>query len=67
LDDGKAEKAIPVLRQVLAARPNGYLAQYSMGVALVQQQQYSEAIGYLHKAIELQPIPHGRTMRWASA
>ena len=26
-----------------------------MGFALVQQGQYAEAIGYLHKAIELQP------------
>ncbi len=26
-----------------------------MGTALIQQQQYAEAIGYLHKAIELQP------------
>ena len=55
LDDGKPEKAMPTLRQVIAAQPNSYLAQYGMGTALVQQQQYSEAIGYLHKAIELQP------------
>jgi arylsulfatase A-like enzyme len=55
LDDGKPEKAIPVLRQVLAAQPGTYLAQYAMGTALAQQQQYAEAIGYLHKAIELQP------------
>ncbi len=47
LDDGKPEKAIPVLRQVLAAQPNIYLAQYGMGVALVQQQQYAEAVPYL--------------------
>jgi arylsulfatase A-like enzyme len=55
LDDGKPEKAIPALRQVLASQPTGYLPQYALGVALVQQQQYAEAIGYLHKAIELQP------------
>jgi choline-sulfatase len=55
LDDGKPEKAIPLLRQVLAERPATYLAQYGMGSALVQQGQYAEAIGYLHKAIELQP------------
>ena len=55
LDDGKPEKAIPALRQVLAAQPNLYLAQYGMGTAFAQQQQYAEAIGYLHKAIELQP------------
>jgi predicted Zn-dependent protease len=55
LDDGKPEKAIPMLRQVLAVQPAVYLAQYGVGVALVQQAQYAEAIGFLHKAIELQP------------
>jgi choline-sulfatase len=55
LDQGKPEKAIPLLRQVLAAQPATYLAQYGMGFAMVQQGQYPEAIGYLHKAIELQP------------
>ena len=55
LDDGKPEKAVPLLRQVLSAQPNMYFAQYGIGAALVQQQQYAEAIGYLHKAIELQP------------
>jgi choline-sulfatase len=55
LDDGKQEKAIPLIRQVLAVQPAFYLAQYGMGFALVQQGQYAEAIGYLHKAIELQP------------
>jgi choline-sulfatase len=55
LDDGQPEKAIPVLRQVLTSQPGFYLAQYAMGVALFQQQQYTEAFGYLHKAIELEP------------
>ena len=55
LDDGKPEKAVPLLRQVLSAQANMYFAQYGIGAALVQQQQYAEAIGYLHKAIELQP------------
>ncbi len=55
LDDGKPEKAIPSLRQVLEVQPTFYLAQYGMGFALVQQGQYTDAIGYLHKAIELQP------------
>ena len=55
LDDGKPEKAIPLLRQVLAVQAAIYLAQYEMGLALVQQGQYAEAIRYLHKAIELQP------------
>jgi choline-sulfatase len=55
LDDGKPEKAIPLIRQVLAVQPAFYLAQSGMGFAMVQQGQYAEAIGYLHKAIELQP------------
>jgi choline-sulfatase len=55
LEDGKPEKAITTLRQVIATQPATYLAQYGMGAALVQQQQYREAIAYLHKAIELQP------------
>jgi arylsulfatase A-like enzyme len=54
-DDGRPEKAIPLLRQVLAVQPAFYLAEYGMGFAMVQQGQYAEAIGYLHKAIELQP------------
>jgi tetratricopeptide (TPR) repeat protein len=55
LDDGKPEKAIPVLRQVLASQPDLYLAQFAMGLALFQQQHYVEAFGFLHKAIELAP------------
>ncbi len=55
MEDGKPEKAILALSQVLAAQSNIYLAQYEMGLALVQQQQYREATSYLHKAIELQP------------
>jgi arylsulfatase A-like enzyme/Flp pilus assembly protein TadD len=55
VEDGKPEKALPVFRQVLGAQPNTYLAQYGAGAALVQQQQYAEAIGYLRKAIALQP------------
>jgi choline-sulfatase len=55
LDDGKPEKAIPALRQVIALQPMIYLAQYGMGAALLQQERYADAIAYLHKAIELQP------------
>jgi choline-sulfatase len=55
LEDGKPEKVIPILRQVIAVEPNIYLAQYGIGAALVQLQHYADAIPYLHKAIELQP------------
>jgi arylsulfatase A-like enzyme len=55
LDDGKPEKAVAVLRQVLAQQSNIYLAQFAMGTAMFQQRQYADAVPYLHKAIELQP------------
>jgi predicted Zn-dependent protease len=55
LEDGKPERAIPTLQQVLAVQPTIYLAQYGIGEALMQQQQYADAIAHLHKAIELQP------------
>src|SRR5262249_39227610 len=55
LEDGKPGKAVPALRQVIATQPNTYLAQYGLGAALVQQQQYAEALSSLHKAIELEP------------
>jgi tetratricopeptide (TPR) repeat protein len=55
IDDGKPEKAAPVLQQVLGNAPTTYLAQYGLGMALSQQQQWSKAIDPLRKAIELQP------------
>jgi arylsulfatase A-like enzyme/Flp pilus assembly protein TadD len=55
LEDGKPEPAILALRQVIAAQPTSYLAQYGMGAAFMQQQRYADAVPYLHKAIELQP------------
>ena len=55
IDDGKPEKAVPILHEILVSQPNSYLAQFAMGSALVEQQHYAEAIPYLHKAIELQP------------
>jgi choline-sulfatase len=55
LDEGRREKAIAVFRDVLTSEPNIYLAQYGLGMALAQQQQYADAIQHLHKAIELRP------------
>jgi len=55
IEDGKPEKAVPALREVLSSQPNSYIAQFAIGSALVQQQRYAEAIPYLHKAIEIQP------------
>jgi choline-sulfatase len=55
IDDGKPEKALPILRQVAASQPNAYLPQYGAGLALMLQQQFSEAAAYLRKAVTLQP------------
>jgi arylsulfatase A-like enzyme len=53
VEDGKAEKAMAELRG--SAQADSYLAQYTLGAALFLQQKFSDAIPYLHKAIELQP------------
>jgi len=55
LNEGKPERAVATLQPVMAAGSKMYLAQYAMGVALARQQQYSQAIEPLRKAIELQP------------
>ena len=65
LDGGKPEKAIPSLRQVLAAQPTIYLAQYGMGFALV----HAGAISRGHRATctkpsNCSPTLHSHTMRW---
>jgi arylsulfatase A-like enzyme/Tfp pilus assembly protein PilF len=48
-------RAIAALEPVVAADPNLYLAQYTLGTALARKAQYAEAAKHLHKAIELQP------------
>jgi arylsulfatase A-like enzyme len=55
LDEGKTEPAIEQFRAVLSQRQNIYLAQYGMGVALARQQQYAQSVGFLRRAINLQP------------
>jgi arylsulfatase A-like enzyme len=55
LEDRQVTPAILRFRQLLTAQGNTFLIQLGLGTALVQQQQYSEAIEHLHKAIELQP------------
>jgi arylsulfatase A-like enzyme/Tfp pilus assembly protein PilF len=55
LSEGKPERTVPALQQVLAGQTNIYLAQYGLGVALAQRQEYTQAIEHLHEAIELQP------------
>ena len=55
LNEGKPEKAVAALQPVIAVASKMYLAQYVMGAALGQQQQYKQAIERLRAAIELQP------------
>jgi len=55
LSEGKPERAVPALQQVLVGQTDMYLAQYGLGIALAHQQQYAQAVEHLHKAIELQP------------
>ena len=54
LDLGKTDQAISIIKSLDSASP-AYLPQFIIGAALVAQQKYSEAVPYLHKAIELQP------------
>jgi tetratricopeptide (TPR) repeat protein len=55
LQQGKLDKAIAALQQVLAKQADTYLAQYEFGRALSQKQRYGEAIEHLHKAVALLP------------
>jgi Flp pilus assembly protein TadD len=55
LEQGRFDKAVAALQQVLAKQPDTYLARYELGRALVQKQRYPEAIEQLHKAVALQP------------
>jgi tetratricopeptide (TPR) repeat protein len=54
-DQSKPDLAIAALNPIVAADPNLYLAQYTLGVALARKAQYAEAEKHLHRAIELQP------------
>jgi len=54
LNQGKADKAVALLQPV-PTDAKMYLAQFVMGAALARQEQYPQAIAYLHRAIELQP------------
>ncbi len=58
-DQSKPDRAIArviaALEPIVAADPNLYLAQYTLGAALARKAQYAEAAKHLHKAIELQP------------
>src|SRR5207237_7944854 len=44
LSEGKPERAVPALQQVLVGQTDMYLAQYGLGIALAHQQQYDQAV-----------------------
>ena len=52
---GELDKAIAELRGVVAVQPKLFLAQYGLGMALVEKDQYTEARDHLHAAIALHP------------
>src|SRR5205807_2244449 len=54
LAGGESEKAASTLQPIVSTQPNAYLAQFGLGVALANQQQFAPATEHLHKAIELQ-------------
>jgi choline-sulfatase len=54
-DQANPDRVIAALDPVVAADPNLYLAQYTLGTALARKGQCPEAVKHLHKAIELQP------------
>lgn len=55
LDEGRPGRAAAALQPALASGSRMYLVQFVMGAALARQQQYSQAVEYLRRAIELQP------------
>ena len=55
LEQSKPERATALLDPIVSADPSLYLAQYTLGLALVQQKNYTDAAKHLHQAIALQP------------
>lgn len=55
IENGRYDRATPLLDRVVATDPQIYLAQYQLGVARARQRNYAKAIEPLRKAIELLP------------
>src|SRR5262249_21736472 len=55
VEDGKYQRAIPMLQTVLADSPLISAAHLQLGIALARVRQYPEAIVSLKKAIEFIP------------
>lgn len=55
IENGRYDRATPLLERVVATDPQIYLAQFQLGVARARQRSYAKAIEPLRKAIELLP------------
>lgn len=55
LEDGKPQRATAALEAVLKSHPGIFLAQFAAGMARAEERQYTAAIPFLRKAIELRP------------
>ena len=55
MQQSKTDEAATLFRQVVAAHPNYFNAQYQLGKILLDRGQASDAVGYLEAAARLQP------------
>ena len=55
LEQAKPERAIALLDPVVSTDSSLYLAQYTLGLALIEQKKYADAVKHLHQAVALQP------------
>ncbi len=55
IESGDMDRAAPLLEKVTLSDPQIPMAQLQLGIARARQRRYKEAIGPLHKAIELNP------------
>jgi tetratricopeptide (TPR) repeat protein len=52
---GRYQKAEPILRELLALKPNDHRVTYELGCTLMELGQHEEAVTFLQKSIELGP------------
>lgn len=55
IESGDMDRAAPLLEKVTLSDPQIPMAQLQLGIARARQRRYKDAIGPLHKAIELNP------------
>lgn len=55
VEEGKPQPASAALQPVLKSHAELFLAQFTAGLAKMQERQYQAAVPFLRKAIELQP------------